>query len=159
MEILKCLPEHKREVIDLILGIQINEFGISITEEEQPDLQDIASFYQKGKGNFWVCKYQNSIVGTISLLDIGDGITALRKMFVSPKYRGKEYGVSVSLLQHSLDWAKSNDVKSIYLGTTTQFLAAHRFYEKNGFIEVSKSKLPRTFPIMSVDSKFYMYSF
>jgi hypothetical protein len=41
--------------------------------------------------------------------------------------------------------------------TTQKFLAAHKFYEKNGFMEIRKNQLPDTFPIMKVDSKFYKF--
>tara|TARA_R110002072_G_scaffold302674_1_gene487195 strand:+ start:4682 stop:5164 length:483 start_codon:yes stop_codon:yes gene_type:complete len=159
IEISEYTPDDRRAVIDLILDIQNNEFGIAITEEQQPDLQDIPSFYQHGNGNFWVAMHQGIVVGSISLLDIGNGESALRKMFVRSKFRGKRYGVSSSLLRHALDSARSNDVQRIYLGTTSQFLAAHRFYERNGFVEISRSRLPQTFPIMTVDSKFYLYAF
>jgi hypothetical protein len=54
-----------------------------------------------------------------------------------------------------LDWSKSKSIKEIYLGTTSKFLAAHKFYEKNQFVAVSKSMLPKNFPIMEVDTKFY----
>jgi hypothetical protein len=50
-------------------------------------------------------------------------------------------------------------VFAIYLGTTAEFIAAHKFYEKNGFTEVPKANLPETFPVMAVDTKFYMYAF
>lgn len=36
-----------------------------------------------------------------------------------------------------------------------EVLAAHRFYEKNGFRELARSELPERFPVMAVDSKFY----
>ncbi|ELA7922217.1 MULTISPECIES: GNAT family N-acetyltransferase [Vibrio] len=159
MQIKEYKSEYKREVIDLILNIQVNEFGISITEREQPDLQDISNYYQHGNGNFWVCLHEDHVVGTISLLDIGGDMSALRKMFVHPDFRGKERGVSSLLLRHALDWAKSNLTQSIYLGTTAEFLAAHKFYEKNGFLEVSKNTLPESFPVMSVDTKFYVRVF
>ncbi|MDA2424244.1 GNAT family N-acetyltransferase, partial [Bacillus cereus] len=45
----------------------------------------------------------------------------------------------------------------IYLGTTVKFLAAHRFYEKNGFESVSIDELPKNFPVLQVDKKFYRY--
>jgi RimJ/RimL family protein N-acetyltransferase len=48
-------------------------------------------------------------------------------------------------------------VTEIFLGTTPHFLAAHKFYERNGFQEISKDKLPETFPNIKVDSKFYRY--
>ena len=52
--------------------------------------------------------------------------------------------------------ARAQGVAEIFLGTTEKFLAAHRFYEKNGFRELQKAGLPKAFPIMAVDSKFYV---
>ena len=49
----------------------------------------------------------------------------------------------------------SHAVREVYLGTTAKFLAAHRFYEKNGFVEIDHSELPESFPVMVVDTKFY----
>ena len=46
-------------------------------------------------------------------------------------------------------------VAAVYLGTTAKFLAAHRFYEKNGFREIAREALPDSFPVMAVDTKFY----
>ena len=43
----------------------------------------------------------------------------------------------------------------IFLGTTAKFLAAHRFYEKNEFIEIMKSELPVALPTLSLYIKFY----
>ncbi|KPB55416.1 Acetyltransferase [Pseudomonas coronafaciens pv. oryzae] len=47
-------------------------------------------------------------------------------------------------------------VTDIFLGTTDKFLAAHRFYEKHGFREIAKEALPASFPLIAVDSKFYL---
>ncbi len=58
---IKIIPfqdEHKQGVIDLIVNIQQNEFDLSITALEQPDLADIKKFYQKQKGNFWVAEFE-----------------------------------------------------------------------------------------------------
>jgi N-acetylglutamate synthase-like GNAT family acetyltransferase len=97
------------------------------------------------------------MVGTISLLDIGNEQAALRKMLVKKEYRGKKYQIALALLNTLLHWAQSNEIREIYLGTTPKFLAAHSFYEKNGFNEIAKRYLPRSFPIMKVDTKFYKY--
>jgi GNAT superfamily N-acetyltransferase len=149
--------QHKKDVQKLILEIQQKEFHIDIDIERQPDLLDIPNFYKKNNGNFWIAEMGHSIIGTISLLDIGNNQAALRKMFVDKNYRGKEYGVGQKLLHTLLAWAKTNGVKEIFLGTTEKFLAAHRFYEKNGFEEINKNDLPEKFPIMPVDVKFYKY--
>jgi N-acetylglutamate synthase-like GNAT family acetyltransferase len=147
-----------REVADLILGIQRDEFSIPITISDQPDLLQIESFYQKGSGNFWVARSEDQLVGTIALLDIGNNQGALRKMFVAKGFRGKEFGVGQKLIDHLIAWVKQKGVQEIYLGTTEKFLAAQRFYEKNGFLEVGKSALPKAFPVMDVDVKFYRLS-
>jgi GNAT superfamily N-acetyltransferase len=150
--------EYQSQVVDLILHIQQNEYNIAITKEDQPDLLDIENFYQHGNGNFWVALLEGIVVGTVALLDIGNHKTALRKMFVKQNYRGKAFNVSNQLLQHAIGWAKERSVEGIYLGTTPQFIAAHRFYEKNGFVSIALDELPMGFPVMKVDKKFYKYT-
>jgi N-acetylglutamate synthase-like GNAT family acetyltransferase len=149
--------EFQDQVIDLILEIQQNEYNILITKEDQPDLFKIKNFYQNGKGNFWVAIYENQVVGTISLLDIRNDQAALRKMFVKKEFRGKEFKTAKLLLDNAISWSEEQSIKEIYLGTTEQFLAAHRFYEKNGFRSIDSEKLPQNFPILAVDTKFYKY--
>lgn len=148
-------PAFQEAVTRLIVGIQRREFGIDITAEQQPDLRNIVNFYQSGRGNFWVALDGERVVGTASLLDIGDGQAALRKMFVDAAYRGTRRGVARDLLGTLLHWAREQSVEQIFLGTTPLFLAAHRFYEKHGFSEIGKEELPAAFPIMEVDTKFY----
>jgi N-acetylglutamate synthase-like GNAT family acetyltransferase len=157
IEIRPFSPVYEKQVIDLIVAIQRNEFDIPITADDQPDLKNIPEYYQSGNGNFWVALHNDKVVGTVSLLDIGANLVALRKMFVNRDYRGREIGTAQKLLEISLNWAITNGIRKIYLGTTPQFLAAHRFYEKNGFKEISKRDLPKIFPIMKVDTKFYKY--
>ena len=155
MEIRPFAPRFTDEVSRLILSIQRGEFGIEITAEQQPDLADIEGFYQVRGGNFWVALADARVIGTISLLDIGGGQGALRKMFVARELRGAEHGTAKRLLDTLLGWARSHDFREIFLGTTAQFRAAHRFYEKHGFAEIPREALPPAFPIMAVDTRFY----
>lgn len=148
-------PGDEQGIADVILPIQREEFGIAITAADQPDLADIPGFYQTGKGQFWVAVKDGRIVGTISLKDIGNNEATLRKMFVAADVRGKEFGVAARLLEALIAHASASGLNAILLGTTDKFLAAHRFYEKNGFAEVTPAELPASFPRMSVDSKFY----
>jgi len=139
----------------LIPPIQRQEFAIPITWEEQTDLHDIPSFYRRGKGEFWVAEAAGAIVGTIALIDISGGDAALRKMFVHRDWRGGPTGVAASLLHCLLAHGKAAQLHTIYLGTTDQFLAAHRFYEKHGFSRIAVQDLPSTFPRMVVDTIFF----
>jgi N-acetylglutamate synthase-like GNAT family acetyltransferase len=149
--------ENQAQFVDLILQIQQEEYNISITKGEQPDLFTIEGYYQTGNGNFWVALYDGNVVGTISLLDIGNNQVALRKMFVNKEYRGTIYKTASRLLDTAIKWAKKHSIKAVFLGTTPQFIAAHRFYEKNGFISIGLDDLPKKFPLLQVDKKFYKY--
>ena len=155
LEIIPFRREFKSDVLGLVVGIQRDEFGIEITAEQQPDLHDIPAFYQVRGGNFWLAVVDGRVVGTISLLDIGNNQGALRKMFVHPEFRGSERRTAKRLLETLLDWARDRQVREIFLGTTSKFLAAHRFYAGNGFSEVPRSALPSAFPIMTVDTRFF----
>ena len=62
------------------------------------------------------------------------------------------------MLTTLLNAAEGRGIATIFLGTTDKFVGAHRFYEKNGFIEIERHQLPDTFPRMAVDTKFYAIS-
>lgn len=149
--------DYQQQVVDLILHIQQSEYNIAITKRDQPDLFEIEEFYQKGNGNFWIALYDNKMVGTISLLDIGNNQVALRKMFVDKEFRGVEYKTARLLLNIAIKWSMEKSITTIFLGTTPQFQAAHRFYEKNGFTAIDHKELPGSFPVLQVDKKFYKY--
>lgn len=155
VQIVPYAKEHASGVVSLILPIQQSEFDIPITLEAQPDLQDIPAFYRRGCGNFWVALDGRAVVGTVALLDIGNHQAALRKMFVATSHRGAEHGVAKRLLETMVRWCDAHEIDEVFLGTTAKFLAAHRFYEKNGFREIGRHELPKSFPVMAVDTKFY----
>jgi GNAT superfamily N-acetyltransferase len=156
VEIVPYAERHREGVIALILPIQQAEFDIPVTLEAQPDLLDVSAFYRKGNGNFWVAlSGAELVVGTIGLLDIGNGEGALRKMFVAAPFRGAAQGVARRLLITLLHWCGMHGFGSVYLGTTDKFVAAHRFYAKNGFSVIPRGELPPAFPVMTVDTRFY----
>ena len=84
-------------------------------------------------------------------------MAALRKMFVHKNYRGKEKGIAKKLLTVLLEWAAQKQINAIYLGTHETLVSAQRFYEKNNFQKIDKSKLPPQFPIMKADSVFFEF--
>ncbi len=144
-------------IIELITTIQIEEFGVATSAEKQPDLRDIPGFYQQGEGDFWLAFADGELVGTIAIKDAGNGVCALRKMFVKKEFRGKPFGIATALMRTLLDWAGRRGVREIYLGTVDVYHAAHRFYAKNGFVEVTRDLVPDSVPLMDVDVKYYRY--
>jgi len=140
-------------VAALIVGIQRGELGVPITLDDQPDLQDVPAFYGRGDGGFWVARDGADVVGTIGLLD--QGAPALRKMFVRADRRGAAHGVARGLLEALLAHARARGLRAITLGTRPEMIAAHRFYERAGFVRIDLAALPPGFPRMQVDSVFY----
>jgi len=155
IEIVPFAPRHAADAVAVILPIQQLEFEIPVSLETQPDLLDIAGFYQRGSGNFWLALADGEVVGTVGLLDIGGARGALRKMFLRATHRGPRLGIAQHLLETLLQWCRARALREVYLGTTAVFLAAHRFYERNGFREIARAELPAGFPVMEVDTKFY----
>ncbi|WP_447642085.1 MULTISPECIES: GNAT family N-acetyltransferase [Chitinophagaceae] len=155
MIIRRLTNKDSPNVVSLILPIQQEEFGVNVTIDDQPDIQDIEKFYTQQEGLFLGAFLADELVGTIAYLNIGHHAAALRKMFVKIAFRGKEFKIAVQLLQALEEEAKQNGIHHIYLGTVAQMKAAHRFYEKNGFQKCSKEQLPSYFPLMEVDNVFY----
>lgn len=146
---------HCQDIISIILPIQQIEFGVPITLEAQPDLLDIESNYIEEGGIFLGTFDGDKLVGTIALINAGNGVGAIRKMFVIKEYRGKEFGIAQQLLDTLLQYCRENNIPRVCLGTVGQLQAAQRFYEKNGFQKLAAEDLPANFPRMKPDHIFY----
>ena len=156
VDIAKYEPKDQASAAAMVVEIQNKEFGVPITYEQQPDLIDPAAFFRKGAGDFWVARAADgSVVGTIGLVEFAPGEGALRKMFVRADHRGPTHGIAQRLLEALLAHAKTHGVRTVWLGTTALFKAAHRFYERNGFSLVEEAGLPAAFPRMKPDTRFY----
>jgi len=155
MHISPFAPEQTEGVFALILPIQQLEFSIPITRADQPDLEQIPQIYQVNSGNFWVALEGSRVVGTIALIDLGEGRGTLRKMFVHPEFRGAPHRTGQRLLETLLEWSRTHHFREIWLGTTQVMKGAHRFYEKNGFVSLEAGELPPNFFSSAVDTVFY----
>ena len=155
IEIKPLNNSHCEQIIDIIIPIQQIEFNVPVTLEGQPDLLDIETNYDQTGGIFLGAFYNDVLVGTIAIINIGNNAGALRKMFVRKEYRGKEFGTAQLLLNELLAYCKEKQINSVYLGTVDMLKAAHRFYEKNNFTQLAKTDLPKSFPLMGADNIFY----
>ena len=145
-------PGWEAKILDLILPIQQQEFKVPITAADQPDLAAIPEVYQTGRGQFWMGLVGDEVAGTIGLIDFGSG-GAIRKMFLRKDQRGS--GLAQALLDTLICHAEAAGLPGLCLGTLPQMMAAHRFYERNGFRRVEPETLPAAFPRMAVDTVFY----
>lgn len=145
----------RKQVQDMIETIQKNEFSIPITEETNASiLKAEESYHFNNTCNFWyVINKDGMIIGSIGLKKIDDNKLELKKFFIHQNYRGK--GVARKLLNKALQIAEKHNYKTLYLGTVNVLKSAQRFYQKMGFEEIPKGKLPKNFEICPLDSIFY----
>ena len=68
MQIITYQEKYKQQVIDLILHIQNYEAKINLSLEEQPDLLDIPTCYEKDGGEFWLAVEDDTLIGTLTLI-------------------------------------------------------------------------------------------
>lgn len=145
-------------VVDLILAVENDEFGFSLSFADQPDLKNIQDSYVNAGGQFWIALDGSKVVGTTALYNLGNGDLALRKMFVLREFRGGQPSLAQRLLDEAFQWARAGEFKRIFLDTSSKFAAAIRLYGRNGFVEIGPHQLPAGFPVFRVAEHFYMRS-
>ena len=154
MRITEYTDDYKKQVIELILHIQNDEAGINLSIDEQPDLTDIDSCYSKNGGKFWLAVENNELIGTIALMNMGNGHGVLKKFFVRGDYRGKKIGLA--LYKKLYEFAVENHFACILLDTPSVALASHRFYERAGFKKIVPARLPFEYEYPDRDSYLYL---
>jgi N-acetylglutamate synthase-like GNAT family acetyltransferase len=142
------------QIAAFVLGIQNGEFNLGFAPHEQPDLLSLSEFY--AAGCFWVAKVDGELVGTIGLQRLDEETAILRKLFVKRELRGATPKVAQYLFDRLLTTARQLRFHTIYLDTPAIASASHRFYERNGFVEVmDKLTLPTTYRYPDRDSRVY----
>lgn len=146
--------KYDDEMISLILGIQNNEAKIGLSLQEQPDLLDISSSYQKNGGEFWIALSDGKVVGTIGLMLKGQSCAILKKFFVKKEFRSQKIGLA--LYNELLKFAKRSGISHIILDTPSVAHASHKFYARAGFCKISIDELPVPYSYPDRDSILYM---
>lgn len=85
-------------------------------------------------GLIFYAKYNDEIIGTVSLMKVDDSTFELSKMAVSDKAQG--LGIGNKLLTHCLAVAEESNIKKLILYSNRKLLPAIHLYEKFGFVEV-----------------------
>lgn len=153
MEIITYQEKYKQQIIDLILHIQNDEAKIDLPLEEQPDLLDIPNHYQKSGGEFWLAVEDNTVIGTLALMDMGNGNGILKKGFVKKEYR--KCGILTKLYKNLLAYAKNKNMKQLMFDTPSVATDCHRFFEKVGYLRINKNEQP--FEYEYPDRNSYLY--
>ena len=151
IQVVPFADNYQADVTELMDTIE-REFAEPISHSN-PATKKMSELANLPTEKYWVAVADGKAIGTVGLSMISNRTIVLKRMFMSAAFRGK--GIANLLLNVLLAWAEEHNMKAIYLGTMSQFKAAHQFYERSGFERVERDELPKDFPVNPVDSLFY----
>jgi N-acetylglutamate synthase-like GNAT family acetyltransferase len=125
-------PELKDEI--KILNLEWLKKYFKVEAKDELMLSDPQGEIIDKGGMIFYAKYNNKIVGTVSLLKIDETTFELSKMAVTDGVQG--LGIGKKLLEHCIVVAKQKKIKKLILYSNRKLLPAIYLYEKFGFEEV-----------------------
>ena len=73
-------------------------------------------------------------VGTVAMIDMGEGVYELAKLAVTESCKGQH--ISDLLMDAAIDFAKERHAKKIFLFTNSNLIPAIHLYHKYGFVDI-----------------------
>jgi GNAT superfamily N-acetyltransferase len=123
-------PKIHTEVKYFILDTW-KEFGYYYEAVTDADLDDPQKYYIESGGMFYVLLDNNKIIGTIGILNPGNNIAELKRLYVDKSFRNKGYGSQ--LIDKAIQFCKETGFKTIKLNSDRIFEDAHKLYIQKGF--------------------------
>jgi GNAT superfamily N-acetyltransferase len=100
---------------------------------ELPELRHLASYFAQAGGMLWAAEADGELVGMVATRPLGaEDAWEICKVYVAAPQRGT--GLAHRLLDTAEAHARAAGAKRLVLWTDTRFDAAHRFYEKRGYV-------------------------
>jgi N-acetylglutamate synthase-like GNAT family acetyltransferase len=143
-------PRYQPAIDRMMAGIA-SEFAIPISSPQSAILPEV---YLLPGHRFWIALCGDEVAGTIGFILLSDNNVVVKRMMVARRYRAP-FQTANLLMTTGMEWAKAHGAKKVYLGTMEQFRAAQKFYEKNGFREITPDELPRDYKPNPIDSRHY----
>jgi ribosomal protein S18 acetylase RimI-like enzyme len=98
------------------------------------ELETLPGPYAPPDGRLLIWEEDGVVGGCIALCNLGDGIGELRRLWVSPLFRGR--GVGRELTHELLGQARKIGYSKLRLHTLATMLSARAVYEGLGFYEI-----------------------
>lgn len=106
---------------------------VSVEPEDEKILNNPKEVVLDNGGFIFFAKYDEAVVGTVSLIRVDENTFELAKLAVTEKYQGLEIGKM--LMEKCLYVAKQENVKRIILYTNHILISAIALYKKFDFME------------------------
>lgn len=102
------------------------------------DVMAFAKKFDPATENLWIAENRFRPMGSIAIVNNGNGVAQLRWLLVEAGARG--CGLGERLVETAIHFAKEKKYDKIILMTTDFLIPARRLYEKFGFYQVSSEK-------------------
>jgi len=120
------------------LSLEWLEKYVSVEPEDLKFINDPQGYVLDQGGYIYLAKYNEEIVGTVSLCKVNEDEYELAKLAVTEKYKGLKLGKQ--LMQLAIDKCRKIGAKRVVLYTAKKLEAAYNLYLKFGFIEIEGAK-------------------
>jgi ribosomal protein S18 acetylase RimI-like enzyme len=127
---------------------RLHREGVTRTRDEyvevmkggyEADLHAIEETYLTG-GAFWVVEADDgALIGMTAVQPIDEKTGRLRRMRVTPEYRGR--GIGQALVDTAAEFCRERGYTKLILDTTEQQVEGQRLYERNGFVKTGERML------------------
>lgn len=121
-------PDFKRLNVEWITAM----FTLEPHDLEQ--LDEPERHILPNNGAIFLAKLDEQIVGTVAMVNAGDGTFELAKMAVTPAVQGQGAGKLLALA--AIEYARQTGVKTVWLESNRRNKTALALYERVGFQEV-----------------------
>lgn len=135
------IQEKDNQKVEKLIRTCLLEFGGNRegTAWCDPDLGRFSEVYNKPGFRYWVAEdAEGNIVGGAGIGMLTEEICELQKMYCIKEARGT--GLAHELMGRCLTYARRY-YKKCYLETFSNMIAANKFYQKYGFVKLSKPYL------------------
>jgi ribosomal protein S18 acetylase RimI-like enzyme len=116
----------------------LNQFGASIGNPLlDKDIQQIEQSYLNNNGDFLVGLLDNRIIGMGAFRKYDRDTAEIKRIRIAPEHQKR--GIGPTILTALEQAAQQKGYKRLVLDTTSKQLPAQKLFERNGYIETSRT--------------------
>lgn len=139
MEARTFKEEDYPKIRELILSILAKEYPFDKSCYSDSDLYSLGQTYGGKRNNFFVVERDTRVIGTAGVKEETGEMALLRRLFVSPEFRGRGYGKL--LVDKAVEFCKNKGYQKVIFRTTNKMVVAIELCKKKGFKQIESADL------------------
>jgi GNAT superfamily N-acetyltransferase len=136
LEQVRILWRQFAELLKIRFPKQIdNPFFIEYLKNYEEEIANrLPGRFGPPNGCLLLAKYQGNPAGCVGLMDLGDKVCEMRRLFVREQYRG--LGIGKSLAKAVIEQGKNMNYASMRLNTNRRMMGVDHLYRSLGFKDI-----------------------